>query len=206
MATVYRQRVLGVKSIAMPTDIRIRILFTLQVSYAILSNFQLDTYAMRNGLGYDAHRLVAGRRLILGGIRIPFESGLLGHSDADVLTHAVCDALLGAAGLGDIGEHFPDTDPAFRNACSLELLTQTCKMIAGHGLQIINIDATVLAQAPRLTSYKNAIRQSLAAAMAVAPDRINIKATTTEGMGSLGRGEGIAALCIATLEEIPGLC
>jgi 2-C-methyl-D-erythritol 2,4-cyclodiphosphate synthase len=159
---------------------------------------------MRSGLGYDIHRLIAGSELVLGGVQIPYEKGLLGHSDADVLVHAVCDALLGAAGLGDIGEHFPDTDPAYRGISSLKLLKRTCDLVAAKGWRVLNLDATVFAQAPRLTPYKAAIRQSLAHVMATAPERINIKAKTTEGLDSVGRGEGIAAMCIVTLGDISG--
>lgn len=159
---------------------------------------------MRTGLGYDVHRLVSGRRLILGGVEIPFEKGLLGHSDADVLVHAVCDALLGAAGLGDIGEHFPDTDPAFKNISSLKLLKRICDMVRANGFRVNNLDATVFAQAPRLSPFKAEMTQSLARVVETTPDRINIKATTTEGLGAVGRGEGMSAMCIASLEELSG--
>lgn len=157
---------------------------------------------MRVGLGYDVHRLVAGRRLVLGGETIPFPKGLLGHSDADVLTHAVCDALLGAAALGDIGQHFPDSDPAYKDICSLELLARTWRMVGQRGLAVVNLDATVFAQAPKLAPFRDAICRRLAGVLNVAPDRINLKATTTEGLGMIGAGEGIAAMCVALLHEV----
>jgi 2-C-methyl-D-erythritol 2,4-cyclodiphosphate synthase len=155
---------------------------------------------MRIGLGYDMHRLVAGRRLILGGVEIPFEKGLLGHSDADVLTHAICDALLGAAGLGDIGCHFPDTDPAWAGIESLKLLDQVREMIRADWV-IANIDATVMAEAPKINSFREAMVSHLAAVLRLNPLQINIKATTLEGLGAVGRGEGIAAQCIVLLRN-----
>ncbi|MDZ7598512.1 MAG: 2-C-methyl-D-erythritol 2,4-cyclodiphosphate synthase [Desulfobacterales bacterium] len=157
---------------------------------------------MRVGLGYDVHRLVVGRKLVLGGETIPFEKGLLGHSDADVLTHAVCDALLGAAGLGDIGQHFPDTDPAYKDIYSLELLDRTGRMLGQRNLAIVNLDVTVFAQAPKLAPFRGAICRRLAGVLGVAADRINIKATTTEGLGMIGAGDGIAAMCVALLREV----
>ncbi len=157
---------------------------------------------MRVGLGYDVHRLVVGRKLVLGGETIPFEKGLLGHSDADVLTHAVCDALLGAAGLGDIGQHFPDTDPAYKDICSLELLDRTGRMLGQRNLAIVNLDVTVFAQAPKLAPFRGAICRRLAGVLGVAADRINIKATTTEGLGMIGAGDGIAAMCVTLLREV----
>lgn len=157
---------------------------------------------MRVGLGYDVHRLVVGRKLVLGGETIPFEKGLLGHSDADVLTHAVCDALLGAAGLGDIGQHFPDTDPAYKDIYSLELLDRTGRMLRQRNLAIVNLDVTVFAQAPKLAPFRGAICRRLAGVLGVAADRINIKATTTEGLGMIGAGDGIAAMCVALLREV----
>lgn len=156
----------------------------------------------RVGLGYDIHRLVAGRKLILGGIEIPFEKGLLGHSDADVLLHAACDALLGAAGLGDIGEHFPDTDPQYKDACSMDLLNTTYRLVRQRGLRLVNLDATVFAQAPRLSPFKAQMAVRMADCLDVDRSRINIKATTTEGLGSIGQGAGIAAMCVALLESI----
>ena len=157
---------------------------------------------MRIGHGYDVHRLVPGRKLILGGVTIPWAFGLLGHSDADVLTHAVMDALLGAAGLGDIGKLFPDTDPAYAGADSLALLEQVMEKLAAHGLRIGNVDATVLAQRPKLAPYIPAMRARLARILAVGEERVNIKATTEEGLGFTGSGEGIAAHAVVLLEEI----
>jgi 2-C-methyl-D-erythritol 2,4-cyclodiphosphate synthase len=155
---------------------------------------------MRIGIGYDVHRLVAGRKLVLGGTTIPFEKGLLGHSDADVLTHAVCDALLGAAGLGDIGQHFPDTDPRFKNISSLTLLADTNAMIRHKGFSIRNIDTIIFAEAPKIGPYRNTMQTNLAAAVEVAPACINIKATTTEGLGIIGQGEGIAAMSVVLID------
>lgn len=156
---------------------------------------------MRIGHGYDVHRLVAGRKLILGGQEISFELGLFGHSDADVLTHAVMDALLGAAGLWDIGHAFPDTDPAYAGISSLVLLEQVLEMLRGRGFRVSNVDATIVAQRPKLAPYIPAMRQTLAKAMEVDEGRINIKATTEEGLGFTGRGEGIAAHAVVLLEE-----
>ena len=150
------------------------------------------------GIGWDSHRLVEGRPLVLGGVRIEHERGLAGHSDADVLTHAVIDALLGAAGRGDIGEHFPDTDPRWAGADSLELLRAVAGELLG-GREVLHVDTTVLAERPKLGPHKAAMRERLAAALGVAPERVNVKATTGEGMGFVGRGEGIAALAVATL-------
>ena len=155
---------------------------------------------MRVGMGYDIHRLVSDRRLVIGGVEIPFDRGLLGHSDADVLTHALCDALLGAAGLGDIGLHFPDTDDAWADIDSFELLQKVNEMITPQWC-IANIDATVLAQAPKIGPYREQMRARLAAVLEIAPDRINIKATTTETLGAIGRGEGIGAQCVALLRK-----
>jgi 2-C-methyl-D-erythritol 2,4-cyclodiphosphate synthase len=151
------------------------------------------------GLGYDTHRLVAGRRLILGGVEIPCEQGLDGHSDADVLTHAVIDALLGAAGLGDIGEHFPDTDERWRGADSIELLQTVLATLADAGYEVVNVDCTILMEVPRVSSHKPAIRARLAAALGLPAERVNVKATTGEEMGFVGRGEGVAALAVASL-------
>jgi 2-C-methyl-D-erythritol 2,4-cyclodiphosphate synthase len=151
------------------------------------------------GIGYDAHQLVEGRRLVLGGVELDHDRGLLGHSDADVLTHAVIDALLGAAGLGDIGQHFPDTDPRFAGANSLELLRVVVIVLEEAGFTIAHVDATVVAEAPKLAPHRDAIRASLARSLDIAPAHVNVKATRGEGMGFVGRGEGIAALAIATL-------
>jgi len=150
-------------------------------------------------MGYDVHRLVVGRKLVLGGVVIPFEKGLLGHSDADVLTHAVCDALLGAAAMGDIGLHFPDTDPRFKDISSMKLLASTFKLIRGNGFEIGNMDATLFAEAPKIGPYRKRMQENLANTVEVAPGCINIKATTTEGLGFIGRGEGIGAMCVALL-------
>ncbi len=155
---------------------------------------------MRIGHGYDVHRLAEGRRLILGGVDVPYEKGLLGHSDADVLTHAVMDALLGAAALGDIGQHFPDTDPAYAGADSLALLRAVMDLLAQAGYQVGNVDATVLAQAPKLAPHIPRMRENLARAMGVAVDRVSVKATTEEGLGFTGQKAGIAAHAVALLE------
>jgi 2-C-methyl-D-erythritol 2,4-cyclodiphosphate synthase len=157
---------------------------------------------MRTGFGYDAHRLVEGRKLILGGEEIPFEKGLLGHSDADVIIHAVCDALLGAAGLGDIGIHFPDSDPAFKGIASLSLLEQVNKMLAQKGWQVGNLDITLVAQEPKIAPYRSTMEQNIATALGIAPDCVNVKATTTEHMGFAGKGEGMAAYCAALITKI----
>ena len=156
---------------------------------------------MRIGHGYDVHRLGEGRKLILGGGEIPFEKGLLGHSDADVLAHAVMDALLGAAALGDIGKLFPDSDPAYSGADSLVLLRRVAEVLAEHGYGIGNVDATVLAQRPKLAPYIPEMRERLAAAMGVGPGQVSVKATTEEGLGFTGTGEGIAAHAVALIGE-----
>jgi len=155
---------------------------------------------MKIGHGYDIHQLVAGRPLILGGVEIPYEKGLYGHSDADVLVHAVCDALLGAAGMGDIGEHFPDNDPRYKDAASMDLLKETWLRVSRYHKTLLNIDATLVAQAPRIGPYKAAMRENLAKALTVFPDRINIKATSTEGLGFIGEGRGMAAMCVALID------
>jgi 2-C-methyl-D-erythritol 2,4-cyclodiphosphate synthase len=156
---------------------------------------------MRVGLGYDVHRLVPGRKLILGGTDIPFGKGLLGHSDADALAHAVCDALLGAAGMDDIGAHFPDTSPEFEDISSMILLERTAAMIRQEGFSIVNIDATVFAQAPKISPYKSQMREKLSHTLGIPADRVNIKATTSEGLGTIGAGEGIGAMCAALIEK-----
>jgi 2-C-methyl-D-erythritol 2,4-cyclodiphosphate synthase len=156
---------------------------------------------MQIGIGYDVHRLVAGRKLVLGGVLIPFEKGLLGHSDADVLVHAVCDALLGAAGLGDIGLHFPDTDLQYKNISSLTLLAETTAMIRNKGFSVRNIDTVIFAEAPKINPFREKMRENLAATVEVDPGCINIKATTTEGLGIIGKGEGIGAMSVALLEK-----
>jgi 2-C-methyl-D-erythritol 2,4-cyclodiphosphate synthase len=157
---------------------------------------------IRTGIGIDSHRLEAGRPLILGGVRIPHELGLAGHSDADVLTHAIIDALLGAAGAGDIGQHFPDTDSAYAGADSLELLRTVVALLGERGLAIVHVDATVMMERPKLGPHRAAIRASLASALGL-PD-VNVKATTGEGMGFVGRGEGVAALAVATVANALG--
>jgi 2-C-methyl-D-erythritol 2,4-cyclodiphosphate synthase len=155
----------------------------------------------RSGIGYDSHRFEEGRKLILGGVEIPeAERGLTGHSDADVLTHALIDALLGAAGLGDIGQHFPDTDPQWRDADSLELLAQVCVFLEEHGWRVTHLDATVICQTPKLGSYRDEMRLTLARTVGINAREVNVKFTTNEGMGAIGRGEGIAAMAVATLE------
>lgn len=156
---------------------------------------------VRTGLGWDSHRLVAGRPLILGGVEFPdAEVGLDGHSDADVLTHAIMDALLGAAGLGDIGVHFPDTDVAYAGANSIGLLALVLAAVRDAGLAVVNVDATVIMERPKLGPHRAAIRDRLAAALGIDRNQVNVKASTGEGMGFVGRGEGVAAMAIATLE------
>ena len=155
----------------------------------------------RFGLGYDVHRMVEGRKLILGGVRIPSERGLLGHSDADVLVHAICDALLGAAALGDIGKHFPDTDAAYRNISSLKLLKQVGGLIRTGGFEINNIDSTVILEQPKISPYVDAMRRRIGRTLAISPQCISIKATTNEGLGAFGRKEGCAALAIASIRS-----
>ena len=157
---------------------------------------------MRIGPGYDVHRLVEGRDLILGGVKIGYEKGLLGHSDADVLLHAVSDALLGAAGLGDIGRHFPDTDPQYKGADSLELLRQVYRKISEKGYRVGNIDVTMIAQRPKLKDYIPQMQANIAAAVGTAPDRVNVKATTEEKLGFTGTGEGMSCHAVCLLEEI----
>ncbi len=158
---------------------------------------------MRIGSGYDVHRLIAGRKLVLGGVAIDHGLGLLGHSDADVLVHSVCDALLGAAGLGDIGQHFPDSDPKFKDISSLVLLAQCKVLLAEKGFVVSNVDCTVLAERPRLAPHRSAMERTMAAALDLAPDRVNVKATTTEGLGFAGRGEGIGAHTVVLIMELP---
>ena len=156
---------------------------------------------MRIGHGYDVHRLVEGRDLILGGVKIDYEKGLLGHSDADVLLHAVSDALLGAAGLGDIGRHFPDTDPQYTGADSLMLLREVYRKISEKGFRVGNIDVTMIAQKPKLKDFIPQMQENIAAAVGVAPDRVNVKATTEEKLGFTGSGEGMACHAVCLLEE-----
>ena len=153
------------------------------------------------GIGYDSHRLAAQRPLVLGGVEIASELGLDGHSDADVLTHAVIDALLGAAGLGDIGQHFPDTDERYRDADSIELLAEVVAQIAAGGHAVVNVDCTVVIETPKIAPHRQAIRERLAATLGLQPARVNVKASTGEGIGFVGRGEGVAALAVASLSQ-----
>ena len=156
---------------------------------------------MRIGHGYDVHRLVADRDLILGGVKIPYELGLLGHSDADVLLHAVSDALLGAAGLGDIGKHFPDTDPRYKGADSLELLRIVGQKVAAAGYRVSNVDVTMIAQRPKLRPYIETMEENIAAALGIQADRVNVKATTEEKLGFTGSGEGMACHAVCLIEK-----
>ena len=158
--------------------------------------------SLRIGHGYDVHRLTEGRALILGGVEIPFEKGLLGHSDADVLTHAVMNALSGAARLGDIGKLFPDTDPAYAGISSLKLLAEVGRRLKEQGYAVVNIDATLLAQRPKVAPYKARMAENLAAALAIGPEQVNVKATTEEGLGFTGDGSGMAAHAVVLLEKI----
>jgi 2-C-methyl-D-erythritol 2,4-cyclodiphosphate synthase len=153
------------------------------------------------GIGYDSHRLAEGRRLVIGGVEIAHARGLEGHSDADVLTHAVIDALLGAAGLGDIGEHFPDTEERWRDADSIELLAAAVAMVHAEGLQIVNVDCTVIMQEPKLAPYRQAIRARIGTVVGLEDKRVNVKASTGEGIGFVGRGEGVAALAVVGLQR-----
>jgi 2-C-methyl-D-erythritol 2,4-cyclodiphosphate synthase len=152
------------------------------------------------GQGFDVHRLAAGRRLVIGGVEIAHDKGLLGHSDADVLLHAICDALLGAAALGDIGKHFPDTDEKYRGADSRTLLRAVVKLLADRGRGVVNIDATIIAQAPRMAPHIPRMVANIAADVGIEPHHVNVKATTTEGLGFTGRGEGIAAQAVCLVE------
>lgn len=157
---------------------------------------------LRIGHGYDVHRLVAGRRLVLGGVDIPWDKGLLGHSDADVLTHAVMDALTGAARLGDIGKLFPDTDPRYAGISSLKLLEEVGRLLREKDCEVVNIDTTLLAQAPKIAPYKAAMAERIAAALGIEPERVNVKATTEEGLGFTGDGSGMAAHAVALVEKL----
>ncbi len=158
---------------------------------------------MRVGHGFDVHALVAGRKLVIGGVEVPFDRGLEGHSDADVLLHAITDALLGAAALGDIGRHFPDTDPAYRGADSRALLRAAMAKVAAAGYCVANVDATIIAQAPKMAPHIPAMIRNLAADLGLEPGRLNVKAKTTERLGFTGRGEGIAAEAVVLLEDAP---
>ena len=157
---------------------------------------------MRVGLGYDVHKLVEGRDLIIGGVKIPYEKGLLGHSDADVLVHAIMDALLGAAALGDIGKHFPDTDPAYKGCDSLKLLAHVGALLDERLYVIENIDATIIAQRPKMAPHIQTMRENIAAVLGIEVDQINIKATTEEGLGFTGSGEGISSQAICAIEKV----
>ena len=157
---------------------------------------------MRIGMGYDVHKLVEGRKLILGGVEIPYEKGLLGHSDADVLLHAIMDALLGAAALGDIGKHFPDTDPAYKGISSIRLLEHVADLLEEHQFLIENIDATIIAQRPKMRPYIDTMRENIAKALKIEADQINVKATTEEGLGFTGSGEGISSQAICAIESM----
>ena len=156
---------------------------------------------MRVGMGYDVHKLVEGRKLILGGVEIPYEKGLLGHSDADVMLHAVMDALLGAAALGDIGLHFPDTDPKYKGASSIKLLEHVGRLLEENGYVIENIDATIIAQCPKMRPHIDQMRENMAKALKIDVDQINVKATTEEGLGFTGSGEGISSQAICAIEK-----
>jgi 2-C-methyl-D-erythritol 2,4-cyclodiphosphate synthase len=157
---------------------------------------------MRIGIGYDVHRLIRGRKLVLGGVAIPFKKGLLGHSDADVLVHAVCDALLGAAGLGDIGLHFPDTDPEYKDVSSIKILAKTYKLVSGKKFKIINLDSTIFAEAPKLSPYTEEMKKNIARTIEIERECVNIKATTVEGLGMIGKGEGIGAMCVVLIQSL----
>ncbi len=156
---------------------------------------------MRVGFGYDVHRLVEGRPLVLGGVRIPYEKGLSGHSDADVLAHAVMDALLGAAGAGDIGKHFPDSEWQYEGISSLVLLSRVREILAAKSFEVVNIDSVIVAQAPKLAPYTEKMASKVAEALEIRPEQVNVKATTTEGLGFTGTGEGIAAYAVALINE-----
>lgn len=156
---------------------------------------------IRTGIGYDVHQFAEGRPMVLGGVRIPFDRGLLGHSDADVLLHAIADAILGAAALGDIGAHFPPSDPAFKDADSQLLLMESCRLLSRAGYRVVNLDATIVAEAPRILPHVPQMREVIASACNITIDDVSVKATTNERMGFVGREEGIAALAIATIER-----
>jgi len=156
---------------------------------------------IRTGIGFDSHRFAPGRPLILGGAEVPWKAGLEGHSDADALCHALMDALLGAAALGDIGRHFPDTDPEWKGAVSLELLARTAGMVQGKGYEILNVDATIIAQEPRLAGHIDAMRANIAGALDLEAETVSVKASTAERMGALGRAEGVAVMAVATIRK-----
>jgi len=162
----------------------------------------MQDLGIRIGSGFDVHRLVYGRKLVLGGVEIPFEKGLLGHSDADVLVHAVCDALLGALGMGDIGLLFPDSDPVNKNASSINFLEKITSLIHKNGFHIINVDATLIAEAPRMVLHRAKMENNIAASLGIDTKSINVKATTTEGLGFTGKGLGIAARCVVLIQKL----
>lgn len=157
---------------------------------------------MRIGHGYDSHRFAAGRRLVLGGVEIPSEKGLDGHSDADAVAHAVTDALLGAAGLGDIGQHFPPDDPAYRDADSLQLLARAVRLLEGQNYQVVNVDVTVVAEHPQIGPHAPAMRERISAVLDIAPEHVSVKGKSNEGMGWIGRGEGVAVLAVALIDRM----
>jgi 2-C-methyl-D-erythritol 2,4-cyclodiphosphate synthase len=159
---------------------------------------------MRSGVGYDSHRFAEGRRLVLGGVEIPNDRGLAGHSDADAVAHAVTDAILGAAALGDIGTHFPPTDPKWKDADSMGLLRAAVELLERHRFQVVNVDVTVICEAPKLAPHVQAMRSRLAAALGVGVERVSVKGKTNEGMGWIGRGEGIAAIAVAMIDSTDG--
>jgi len=159
---------------------------------------------VRTGIGYDSHRFQAGRRLVLGGVEIPYDRGLAGHSDADAVAHAVTDAILGAAALGDIGTHFPPSDPRWKDADSIDLLQRAVRLVDERGYRVVNVDVTVICEAPRIAPYAAQMRERLAAAIGTGIGHVSVKGTTNEGMGWIGRGEGIAALAIALLDSVNG--
>jgi 2-C-methyl-D-erythritol 2,4-cyclodiphosphate synthase len=158
---------------------------------------------MRVGQGFDVHALAPDRKLVIGGVEIPYERGLVGHSDADVLLHAICDALIGAVGAGDIGTHFPDTDPRYKGADSRELLREVAALVAGRGYRVANVDSTIIAQAPKMAPHIPRMRENIAADLQVDAARVNVKAKTAERLGAIGRGEGIAAEAVALVEPFP---
>ncbi len=160
---------------------------------------------MRIGNGYDSHRFAAGRKLILGGVEIPSERGLDGHSDADAVAHAVTDALLGATGLGDIGRHFPPSDPQWKDADSMQLLAQVVRLLEGRNFQPVNVDVTVVAEAPKIGPHADAMRERLAAVLGISPDHVSVKGKSNEGMGWIGRGEGIAVYAVALVDRMEGM-
>lgn len=160
---------------------------------------------MRIGHGYDSHRFAEGRRLVLGGVEIPHDRGLTGHSDADAVAHAVTDALLGAAGLGDIGRHFPPTDDTWKDADSMQLLDRVVRLLEGRNYQVVNVDVTVVCEAPKIGPHAAAMGERLAATLGIAPDHVSVKGKTNEGMGAIGRGEGIACFAVALIDDMKGI-